>query len=255
MISEFYKKNIVVTGAAQGIGEQVAIKLRDLGANVIGWDQKYENKDNPNSLKTDVSSISDVKLSYEISRNQFGDVNFLVCAAGILRMSSVLKMGIEDWEQTLAVNCTGILNCCQVVAAPMCQLKRGSIVVVGSNANTTPRMGMGAYAASKAAALQLVRTLGLELAEYGVRCNLVSPGSTDTEMQREFWHKFSDGHEAAKDKVINGSLDQHRLGIPLGRIATPGDVANSVLFMLSEQSRHITMHNLVIDGGATLGVQ
>jgi 2,3-dihydro-2,3-dihydroxybenzoate dehydrogenase len=107
---------------------------------------------------------------------------------------------------------------------------------------------MAAYAASKAAATQLTRCLGLELAEYGIRCNIVSPGSTDTEMQRLLW-----SDETGKQSTIYGSLKDFRLGIPLSRIATPEEIADAVLFLLSDQARHITMHDLRIDGGATLG--
>ncbi|MGH3239893.1 MAG: SDR family oxidoreductase, partial [Spirillospora sp.] len=105
-----------------------------------------------------------------------------------------------------------------------------------------PRGGMAAYAASKAAAAHLTRCLGLEMAPHGVRCNIVSPGSTDTPMLRAL---------GAGD-VIAGDAAAFRTGIPLGRIAAPADIAEAVLFLLSERARHITMHELYVDGGAAL---
>jgi 2,3-dihydro-2,3-dihydroxybenzoate dehydrogenase len=125
--------------------------------------------------------------------------------------------------------------------------KRGAIVNVSSNAATTPRASMGAYAASKAAVTQMTRCLGLELAEHGIRCNIVSPGSTDTEMQRAMWRTGS-----SAERVIEGSLADYRLGIPLRKIAQADDIVDSILFLLSDRASHITLHDLRVDGGATL---
>jgi len=110
---------------------------------------------------------------------------------------------------------------------------------------------MAAYAASKAAATMFTRCLGLELAEFGIRCNIVSPGSTDTDMQRALWPDDRSEAEAVAG-VVRGSLPDFRVGIPLGRLAAPADIADAVLFLVSEQARHITMHDLYVDGGATL---
>ena len=108
-------------------------------------------------------------------------------------------------------------------------------------------MQMAAYSASKAALTSLVRTAGLELAEHGVRCNLVSPGSTDTAMQRGMWHS-----EDARERTIVGFPEQYKLGIPLRKIATPEEVARTVLFLASDLASHITLQDIVVDGGATL---
>ena len=106
---------------------------------------------------------------------------------------------------------------------------------------------MAAYAASKAAATMLIRCLGLELAAAGVRCNVVSPGSTDTAMHEALWADGSAAHRS-----IAGSPEHFRVGIPLGRIASPADVADAVLFLASDRARHITMQDLLADGGASL---
>jgi 2,3-dihydro-2,3-dihydroxybenzoate dehydrogenase len=106
---------------------------------------------------------------------------------------------------------------------------------------------MAAYAASKAAATKLTRCLGLEVAEYGIRCNIVAPGSTRTPMQDAMWAAGS-----SPAAVIEGSLETFRSGIPLRRMAEPSDVADAVVFLLSDQASHITMTDLYVDGGATL---
>jgi 2,3-dihydro-2,3-dihydroxybenzoate dehydrogenase len=106
---------------------------------------------------------------------------------------------------------------------------------------------MAAYAASKAAAAHFTRCLGLELAGLGIRCNVVSPGSTDTPMQRALWTD-----DAGVEAVVAGRPDLFKPGIPLGRIAAAEDVADAVVFLASDRARHITMHDLYVDGGATL---
>lgn len=93
----------------------------------------------------------------------------------------------------------------------------------------------------------LTRCLGLELAEHGVRCNVIAPGSTLTPMQTGMW-----GDDQGSNRVIAGDLASHRTGIPLGKLATSDDIANAAMFLLSEQAGHITMADLYIDGGATL---
>jgi 2,3-dihydro-2,3-dihydroxybenzoate dehydrogenase len=108
-------------------------------------------------------------------------------------------------------------------------------------------MQMAAYCASKAAVTSLTQTVGLELATFGVRVNLVSPGSTDTEMLRGMLPD-----EGAMARTIKGLPDQFKLGIPLNKIATPREIANTVLFLASDLASHITMQDLVVDGGATL---
>lgn len=107
---------------------------------------------------------------------------------------------------------------------------------------------MAAYAASKAAAAAFTRCLGLELARHGIRCNVVAPGSTDTPMLTGMYHDT----DAARHS-IDGVPADFRVGIPLGKLARPADVADAVAFLLSDRAGHITMHDLVVDGGATLG--
>lgn len=156
----------------------------------------------------------------------------------------------DVWRRTFAVNADGVYFVSRAVAARMVERRRGVIITVGSNAASVPRMGMAAYAASKAAAAMFTRCLGLELARYGIRCNVVSPGSTDTPMQWALWE--GDDPARARDTVIRGDLAAFRTGIPLGRLADPGDIAEAVLFLASDHARHITMQDLLVDGGATL---
>jgi 2,3-dihydro-2,3-dihydroxybenzoate dehydrogenase len=178
-----------------------------------------------------------------------GPIGILVNVAGILRLGPVVDITDEDWAATFAVNTTGVFATCRAVAAAMIPRRSGCIVTVGSNAAGMPRTNMAAYAASKAAAVQFTRCLGLELGTHGIRCNVVSPGSTDTAMQRSLWPDPADDTGAAA--VISGNLSAYRIGIPLGRIASTEDIAEAVLFLASDRARHITLQDLYVDGGAT----
>jgi len=251
-------KLILVTGVAQGIGSAVARSLVQAGAIVAGLDiqpDKLESLTQAlgsrqfSGYRIDVSNSQEVDSGIDRIEKNIGPIAGLVNVAGILKPNPVVSITDADWEQTFAVNAKGVFNLSRSVARVMIPRRNGAIVTVGSNAASVPRQNMAAYAASKAAATHFTRCLGLELASFGIRCNIISPGSTDTPMQHSLWTD-----EAAREAILMGSLSTFRTGIPLGRIASPEDVADGVLFLLSERARHITMHDLRVDGGATLGV-
>ncbi|MDA1476668.1 2,3-dihydro-2,3-dihydroxybenzoate dehydrogenase [Bacillus changyiensis] len=252
-------KIALVTGAGQGIGEAIVRSLTDRGVFVVAVDQNREQlqklvSDLGNkalqmtSFYVDVGDSTAVGEIVERIEREIGPIEMLVNVAGVLRTGLITSFSDEDWEQTFSVNTSGVFYVSRSVSAYMMSRRSGSIVTVGSNAAVVPRMYMAAYAASKAAALMFTKCLGLELAEYNIRCNIVSPGSTDTPMLRSLFAH----HDGAED-VITGSLETYKTGIPLGKIAVPEDIANAVLFLLSDQASHITMHDLRVDGGATLG--
>src|SRR5690606_25722906 len=167
--------------------------------------------------------------------------------AGILATDAVIETSDATWRQVFDVNTHGVFHLGRALARHMAPRKRGSFVTVGSNAAGVPRQNMAAYAASKAASHMFTRCLGLELGPYGIRCNIVAPGSTLTPMQTGMW-----ADENGADAVIRGSLETFKAGIPLGRLAVPDNIADAVPFLLSERASHITMATLYVDGGATL---
>ncbi|EIE99259.1 2,3-dihydro-2,3-dihydroxybenzoate dehydrogenase [Saccharomonospora glauca] len=241
-----------VTGAGRGIGAAVARALRDNGAVVAASDRSaevrtsYEDEEGITGFTADVTdstAVADVVAEVE---DTLGPIDILVNVAGVLHTGPVAEYSDEDWNHTFAVNTTGVFTVSREVTRRMMPRGRGCVVTVSSNAAGVPRRGMAAYAASKAAATMFTKCLGLELAEYGIRCNIVAPGSTDTPMQRSMWT------DKGAESVIRGDLDSYRVGIPLGRIAEPEDIAAAVVFLASDQARHITMHDLYVDGGATL---
>ncbi|HEX9335820.1 MAG TPA: 2,3-dihydro-2,3-dihydroxybenzoate dehydrogenase [Pseudonocardiaceae bacterium] len=253
-------KVALVTGAAGGIGAAVARALGERGATVAAMDREPTRlaetvekltADGLNvvAFPADVTSHSDVESTVAAVEEQLGPLDFLVNAAGVLRLGEARSLTDEDWTATFAVNTTGVFMMSRAVVNRMVPRASGALVTIASNAAGTPRTEMAAYAASKAAATMFTKCLGLEVAKYGIRCNLVAPGSTDTPMLSSMWHD-----ETGPRHTIEGSLDAYRVGIPLGKLARPSDVADAVVFLLSDQAGHITMHDLTVDGGAALGV-
>uniref|UniRef100_A0AAU3GLI8 2,3-dihydro-2,3-dihydroxybenzoate dehydrogenase n=1 Tax=Streptomyces sp. NBC_01401 TaxID=2903854 RepID=A0AAU3GLI8_9ACTN len=248
----------LVTGAGRGIGEAVVQALADRGARVLATDldadgiaaleKTYDGLVTARTLDvTDPTAVEDLVARTE---DTLGPLDIAVNVAGILRGSRVADLSDEEWAATFAVNTNGVFHVSRSVSRRMAGRGSGSIVTVASNAAGIPRTEMAAYAASKAAAVMFTKCLGLEVAADGVRCNTVSPGSTLTDMQRGMW--AAGDEEAAARRVVDGDPATYRTGIPLGRIAAPSDIADAVAFLVSDRARHITMHDLYVDGGATL---
>lgn len=249
-------KLVFVTGAARGIGLKVIEKYISLGHIVVATDKEVAPTDkefchaNLHWIKMDVSDYKEVETVVNKVESELGQIHILIHVAGVFELCPVVDTKKELWDYIFSINTNGVYHVTQTVSKKMMERRQGAIVVVSSNASKYPRMGMGAYAASKAAASMYVKCLALELAEYKIRCNIVSPGSTNTDMQRKIWN----GADTVPPSVLEGDLTTYRLGIPLQKIAQPEEVAEAIYFLASEKASHITMEELTIDGGATMGV-
>lgn len=250
-------QTVLLTGSSQGIGYAVLERLLIEGYRVVATDRCIDKLDEhlaslqrqyAERLDCYAIDLLDSQLDQKVAQlcRQYR-FDHLISCAGILSIGSVSSMSIEEIRKMFEVNTFAAMSIIQNVAKGMKQRKSGNIVVIGSNSANTPRMNIGGYAASKSALHLLVKCCALELAEFGIRCNIVSPGSTRTEMQTQLWNE-----SYGEQQVIEGNLAQYRLGIPLGRMAEPADIANTVLFLMSDSARQITMHDLRVDGGATL---
>ncbi|SFU22080.1 2,3-dihydro-2,3-dihydroxybenzoate dehydrogenase [Mesorhizobium sp. YR577] len=243
-------KIVLLTGAAGGIGIALVEALHAEGARIVATDTEVSGVPVLDGIRREVLDVTDgpaVEALVEKIETGWGPIDIGVSVAGVLATGLVADTSDADWYRVFAVNAQGVFHLGRALARRMTPRRQGSIVTVSSNAAGVPRHGMAAYAASKAAATMFTRCLGLELAPHGIRCNIVAPGSTLTPMQTGMW---ADADGAAN--VIGGSLETFKAGIPLGKLATPEDVADAVVFLLSDRAAHITMADVYVDGGATL---
>lgn len=243
----------VVTGAAGGIGRAIVTGLTDAGHRVAAVD-RVAGSPGPGIQchlvdVTDPVAVADLVAAVEA---ELGPIEVLVNAAGLLRVGDVLTTGTDDFAAMLAVNAQAVGLVSRAVAARMVPRRRGCIVTVSSNAAGVPRAGMAAYGASKAAATLYTKSLGLELAGFGIRCNVVAPGTTRTPMLATVGAGTGLGIDEVAAAAIAGDPGRYKVGIPLGRVADPDDIASAVVFLASDAARHITMQELYVDGGATL---
>jgi 2,3-dihydro-2,3-dihydroxybenzoate dehydrogenase len=251
-------KVVIVSGASSGIGRAIALRLAAGGTSLGLLDRDAEGLartvDEAGAAGAkevlahvvDVAAGDEVRTAVAAIADQLGPLDGLATAAGILQPGGLSEVDDAAFERHLAVNAGGVLHCLQSAEPHL--LEGAAVVVVSSNAARVPRTGMIAYAASKAAASTLTRCAGLELAARGIRCNVVEPGSTDTAMQRALWPDA----EAGVSHALHGDASSFRVGIPLGRIADPDDVAATVCFLLSDAARHVTLQQIFVDGGASL---
>lgn len=228
--SDFAGRVVVVTGAAGGIGTAIARRLAADGARLALLDQRAEPlEDIARALRDDgadavalpvaLSRTADVEAAVASIENELGPIAHLAHAAGILRIGAALTQADADWDACMDANARGQFVVTRAVAQRMAARANGSIVVVGSNAAAVPRAGMAAYGASKAAARYQLQCLGLELAQLGIRCNVVSPGSTDTPMQQAFAPTEADRQRILRaTRAVSGSASRWG-GSPARRIS------------------------------------
>ncbi|WP_429933016.1 2,3-dihydro-2,3-dihydroxybenzoate dehydrogenase [Agrobacterium vitis] len=256
---EFIGKTALITGAAGGIGTAIARQLAAAGVQLALLDKDgdalmavaAELSDYNVPVETLVVDLCDphsIASAVTAAEEALGEIDFLASVAGYLKAGVHEQITVDDWNKHFDINARGLFFVTQAVLEKMRPRRRGAIVAITSNAAFVPRQGMVAYAASKAAAEALMKCISLEVAPMGIRCNTVAPGSTNTEMLRSLWLD-----DNGRERTLGGDPESFRLGIPLRRIADPEDIANAVVFLLSERAKHVTLHTMTIDGGASLG--
>ena len=249
-LSGFEGTLALVTGAGGGIGRALVQHLLDSGCVVVASDLAAPTvpvHPRLHARALDVSDAAAVDALVTEVEATLGPIGFGISVAGVLQVGEVAGIDDAQWRRVFAVNADGVFHLGRALARVMTPRGQGAIVTVSSNAAGVPRHGMAAYAASKAAATMFTRCLGLELAPHGIRCNIVAPGSTLTPMQTGMW-----ADDNGAQRVIDGSPETYKAGIPLRKLATPDDIAQAVMFLLSDQAGHIAMSDLYVDGGATL---
>ncbi|MEZ2624867.1 SDR family NAD(P)-dependent oxidoreductase [Paenalcaligenes hominis] len=239
-------KKVVITGAASGIGEQMAISAAQAAAHVILMDI---NPDSVMALKSslveqgykvDAFACNTAELSQvqEVAKTvaRLGGADVLVNNAGILRTAALADVTPEQWLHVLQVNLSGYLWCAQQFGAQMQAKGKGSIVNVASIAALFPQSNSGAYSSSKAGVLLLSKQLAVEWGPKGVRSNVVCPGMIKTSLSAAF---YADPElEAARARMTASR-----------RVGIPQDIANAVLFLASERAGYVNGTELLVDGG------
>ncbi len=224
----------LVTGAASGIGAATAGRLAERGFAVAGIDL------NPSptalSLQVDVTDLAAMRAAAERVAAELGPVSVLVTAAGAYEMVPVEEIGDERWRRMLALHLGGVANACWAVLPGMLAEGSGTVITISSELALAGGDGDAHYAAAKGAIIGLTRSLGWELAPLGIRANSVAPGPTDTPLL--------DPDSPWRDPAYLATL-------PLGRLVTPEEVADTVLFLV-EDGTYFAGQTLSPNAGAVI---
>jgi NAD(P)-dependent dehydrogenase (short-subunit alcohol dehydrogenase family) len=232
MADRFAGKVALVTGGSGEIGRALVQALTSEGATVTVADL---NERHP----TDVADAASVRHCIERMVATHGHLDAVFSHAGLLRAETVEAMDEELFDRVLAVNLRGPFLVAKY-AIPHLKASRGNIVFTGSTSSLTGARGQGAYCASKAGVLGLARVLADELAEYGVRVNVVCPGWVDTPFNDPVW-----------EHADNRATEEERLlaNVPMRRQARPEEIVPAMLFLASDDASYVTGEALVVDGG------
>ncbi|MBI3979706.1 MAG: glucose 1-dehydrogenase [Chloroflexi bacterium] len=249
----------LVTGAAQGIGRAIALRLAGEGADVVVADLNeagaHAVADEARGLgrralavRVDVSRHDEVDAMVERTVAELGGLDIAVANAGIILVETLLETREEDWERLFAVNVKGVWLTAVAAARQMIRQGRGGrIILAGSRAGKTPSrlVLVGAYATTKHAVVGLTRALAFELAEHQITVNAYCPGLVDTPM----WDTI-DREMTRRLDVPRGTMRARGVAqIPLGRAERPEDVANLVAWLVSDESAYLTGQSINVDGG------
>jgi 3-oxoacyl-[acyl-carrier protein] reductase len=235
----------IVTGSAQGIGQAIATALSQEGARLVISDIREEAAtaaakelaaagQETMAVAANVADDASVKAMVEKVLSSWGKIDILVNNAGITRDALLIRMKEADWDAVLDINLKGVFHCTKAVLPGMTKQRSGKIVNIASIVGVMGNAGQANYVASKAAVIGLTKTTAREYASRGIAVNAVAPGFIQTAMT-----------DALSQDVRQRLMEQ----IPLGRLGTPQDVANAVLFLVSEQAAYITGQVLHVNGG------
>lgn len=242
-------KTALVTGSGRGLGKAIALKLAQMGANIVLNDiaasdsiddtaREFEEAGyNVAVTKGDVRSEEDVEKMIKTAVDTFGSIDILVNNAGITRDTLMVRMSEKDWDDVLDINLKGAFLCTKAAAKIMMKQRSGKIINVASVAGIMGNAGQANYSASKAGIIGLTKSTAKELASRGITCNAVAPGVIKSKMT-----------DVLPDKVKENYLNN----IPLGRFGTPEDVADVIGFLASKESNYVTGQVINIDGGLVM---
>jgi 3-oxoacyl-[acyl-carrier protein] reductase len=242
-------KIAIITGGARGIGEGIALKLAEHGAQIAFTYVSESSADKANALEEKLKSLGVKAKGYRSNAGEFsecesfvadvikefGTVDICVNNAGVSKDNLLLRMTPEQWDDVIDINLKSVFNMTKQVIKPMMKAKSGSIINMASVIGLVGNAGQSSYAASKAGIIGFTKSVAKELGSRNIRCNAIAPGFVETDMTSY----LKEGEQG----------DKYKSGIPLGRFGTAEDIANVTLFFASGLSAYITGQVISVDGG------
>ncbi len=245
-------KTAIVTGAARGIGEGIALKFAEHGANVAFTYVSDSSKEKATALEEKLVALGVKAKAYQSNAGdfaacevfvndmlkEFGTVDICVNNAGISKDNLLLRMSPEQFEEVIKVNLNSVFYMTKQIIKPMMKARSGSIINMSSIIGEMGNAGQSSYAASKAGVIGFTKSVAKELGSRNIRCNAIAPGFVETDMTSY----LKEGEAAEKYKA----------GIPLGRFASAEDIANVTLFLASDLSSYVTGQTISACGGLNI---
>ncbi len=245
-------KTAIVTGAARGIGEAIALKLAQQGANIAFTFVSDSSAEKAAALQTKLTELGVQAKAYQSNAGDFaqcetfvndvlktfGAIDICVNNAGISKDNLLLRMTEQQWDEVMDINLKSIFNMTKQVIRPMMKAKGGSIINMSSIIGVRGNAGQSSYAASKAGIIGFTKSIALELGSRNIRCNAIAPGFIETDMT----HYLKEGAGA----------DDFLKKIPLGRFGRAEEIADTTLFLASDLSTYITGQVISACGGLNI---
>ncbi|MFC4232263.1 3-oxoacyl-[acyl-carrier-protein] reductase [Parasediminibacterium paludis] len=245
-------KVAIITGAARGIGEAIAIKLAEQGANIAFTYISDSSSEKAVALEAKLIGLGVKAKAYQSNAGdfaqcetfvsdvlkEFGTIDICVNNAGISKDNLLLRMTEQQWDEVIDINLKSVFNMTKMVIKPMMKAKSGSIINMSSIIGIRGNAGQGSYAASKAGIIGFTKSIAAELGSRNIRCNAIAPGFIETDMT----HYLKEG--AAADDFMKK--------IPLGRFGKGEEIANATLFLASDMSTYVTGQVLSVCGGMNI---
>lgn len=258
-MDDTHRQVALVTGAGQGIGRGIALRLAREGFDIAVLDVNAETAQSVSveveaigqramMLRVDLLDVPAIRAAIERLVGEWGRLDVLVNNAGNVPIKPLMEIGEAEWDRVLDLNLKAAFFCLQAAGRAMMAQRGGCIINMTSISGLGPRPDQTHYAAAKAGVISLTQSAALTFAPYGIRVNAVCPGIVDTPLTRQI--HLERGQRAGISQ--EESLARKVAHIPLGRIETPEDVAGVVAFLVSADGAYITGQTLVVDGGMLL---
>ena len=245
-------KTAIITGAARGIGEAIAMKFAEHGANIAFTYVSDSSRDRAAKMEeafvrlgvkgkgyqTNAGDYAAAEIFVNDVIKEFGQIDVVVNNAGISKDNLLMRMTPEQWDDVMTVNLKSVFNITKQVIRPMMKARSGSIINMSSIIGETGNAGQSSYAASKAGIIGFTKSIAKELGSRNIRCNAIAPGFVETDMT---------GYLKEGD-----AAEKYKAAIPLGRFASGADIANVALFLACDMGNYITGQTISACGGLNI---